>query len=431
MKKLIINPINKINGIINLPGSKSISNRALLISALINKEIKLYNILNCDDVKYMILSLIKIGIKIEKNNNEYIIKNSYFDINLNNNIIKLFVGNSGTTMRFLTSMLSIKKCNIILDGDERMRKRPINDLVDSLREGGAIIKYLNEENFPPINLKGGYKGGNINIKGDISSQFLSSLLMISPFIKNNININIINNLVSKPYIDTTINMIKNITNIDIINNNYNNFIINNKNKNFIYSNKYYIEGDASNASYFLSAGIIKGGIVRIYGINKNSIQGDIKFINIIKKIGGNIILGENYIETYNNNNKLNNINEDFNDIPDVAMTAVILSLFSNNKNFSTFKNIYNWRLKETNRLLAMKNELNKIGANVIIGKDFISVKPPIKFKNAIIETYNDHRMAMCFSLISLAGVKITILNPKCVNKTFPKYFKLLKSISYK
>ncbi|BBA84758.1 3-phosphoshikimate 1-carboxyvinyltransferase [endosymbiont of Pachyrhynchus infernalis] len=421
-----INSINSVKGEVVIPGSKSISNRVLLLSSFSMGKIILHNIPKCDDVNYMIISLKSLGIKINKIKNKL---NSYeiegFNINLlNNKKIELFIGNAGTVIRPLLSMLSLVKSNIKLIGDDRMKERPINHLVDALRSGGAKIKYIIKDKYPPVELFGGYIGGNITLNGNISSQFLSSILMMAPLAKKNTSIIIEDNLVSKPYIDITLNIMKKFG-IKIYNNNYKFFYIEG-NRKYISPKEIYIEGDASSASYFLAAGAIKNGPVKVIGINKNSIQGDIKFANILENMGANIIWGDNFIES--SSNKLFSIDIDANDIPDVAMTIAIVSLFVNNKNKSIIRNIYNWRVKESDRLNAMSNELKKIGAEIIEGKDYISIIPPIKFKSAYINTYNDHRIAMCFSLIPLSGVNITINNYKCVNKTFPDYFDTFKKI---
>ncbi|QJC32548.1 3-phosphoshikimate 1-carboxyvinyltransferase [Enterobacteriaceae endosymbiont of Donacia dentata] len=424
---LILKSIEKIQGSVILPGSKSISNRVLLLSALAKGNTKLINLLNSDDVNYMLKALKLLGIKFVLSNNKTICK-----IIGNNGIInpqkklKLYLGNAGTAIRPLTALLSLnKQCDIILTGDTRMKERPIKHLVDTLITNGAIIKYLENINFPPIHIKGGLKNlKNIEIKGSISSQFLTSLLIISPLIKKDILITVNSNLVSKPYIDITIKLMK-IFGVNVQNNNYKHFKILGK-QNYISPGEYIIEGDASSASYFLSAAAIKGGTVKIKNINKNSIQGDIQYLNILKKMGSIIHYGKNYISC--TKNTLKSINMDMNHIPDVAMTIAVTSLFA--KGTTTIKNIYNWRVKETDRLKAMSNELKKTGAKIITGKDYIIITPPKKIKKVIIETYNDHRIAMCFSLLALSNTSVSIINPQCINKTYPNFFKELKKISF-
>ncbi|QJC34580.1 3-phosphoshikimate 1-carboxyvinyltransferase [Enterobacteriaceae endosymbiont of Donacia crassipes] len=425
---LILKPVHKIQGSITLPGSKSISNRVLLLSAIAKGNTKLVNLLNSDDVKYMLKTLQRLGISYNLSNNKtncFIIgNNGYFKPKKK---IKLFLGNAGTVIRPLTALLSLNnQCDVILTGEPRMKERPIKHLVDTLKSGGAKIKYIEKKYFPPIHLKGGfqnYYNNNLIIDGSISSQFLTSLLIISPLLNNNTLINVKGNLVSKPYIDITIKLMK-IFGINVQNNNYKQFKIIGK-QTYISPKKYIIEGDASSASYFLAAAAIKGGTVLLKNLNKKSIQGDIKYVNILKKMGAIISYGPNYISC--TKNTLKSINMDLNDIPDVAMTLAIVGLFA--KGTTIIKNIYNWRVKETDRLIAMSNELKKTGANIITGKDFIIIKPPKYIKKTVIETYNDHRIAMCFSLLSLSNNSVSIINPNCTSKTYPKFFTEFKKIS--
>ncbi|QJC37809.1 3-phosphoshikimate 1-carboxyvinyltransferase [Enterobacteriaceae endosymbiont of Donacia bicoloricornis] len=424
---LTLQPINKVQGSIFLPGSKSISNRVLLLSALAKGTTKLINLLNSDDINHMLNALKNLGINffLSTNKKECLImgNNGIFKPQKN---LKLFLGNAGTVIRPLTALLSLNnKCDVILTGEPRMKERPIKHLVDSLIKGGAVIEYLEKKNFPPIHIKGGFKGNKvIKINGSISSQFLTSLLIISPLIKGDTIINIYNNLVSKPYIDITIKLMK-IFGIHVKNNNYKQFKIYGQ-QNYISPGEYIIEGDASSASYFLSAAAIKGGTVRLENLNKNSIQGDIRYINILKKMGAIINYGKNYISC--TKNTLKSINMDLNDIPDVAMTLAVTSLFA--KGTTTIKNIYNWKVKETDRLQAMSTELKKTGAKIITGNDYITIFPPKYINKVIIETYNDHRIAMCFALLSLSNNSVKIINPGCTSKTYPNFFKEFKKISF-
>ncbi|CAL4321269.1 3-phosphoshikimate 1-carboxyvinyltransferase [Buchnera aphidicola (Periphyllus testudinaceus)] len=422
-KKIIIHSPIKIEGEIFLPGSKSITNRALLFSAMSQGNTYLKNILYSDDVKYMLNALKSLGIKyiLSKNNTVCYIYGAGKKFPKKKNLT-LFLGNAGTAVRSLLSVLSIKDNNIIIEGDDRMQQRPIKHLVKALIQGQAKISYLKKKYFIPIKTNGNFEGGEINLNGSISSQFLTALLIASPLAKKDTKIFIKGKLVSKPYIDITIKMMK-CFGIKIKNNNYKSFFIS-SNQNFISPKKYYIEGDASSASYFLSAAAIKGGTVKINGIGKNSIQGDIKFSSILEKMGAKIYLGKKYITC--TRKKLKKIDMDMNDIPDAAMTIAVTALFA--KGVTKIRNIYNWRVKETDRLFAMATELRKVGAKVKEGIDYLTITPPKKFNKVEIETYNDHRMAMCFSLISLSNTSVTILNPNCINKTFPNYFKNFFSI---
>ncbi|CAL4322203.1 3-phosphoshikimate 1-carboxyvinyltransferase [Buchnera aphidicola] len=423
-KKIKLETIKKINGDIYLPGSKSISNRILLLSAMSNGKTEINNLLDSDDTKYMLEALKTLGIKYKLFNKK---KSCIIYGNIKAfQVIKkttFFLGNAGTVVRPLTALFSLEKNNVELTGDPRMLERPIKHLVNALQQGGAKINYLEKKGFLPIFIKGGYIGGEIYLKGNISSQFLTALLIASPLSRNNTKIFILGKLVSKPYIELTIQLMKKFG-VLVKKNKYSSFFIQG-NQSYKTPEKINIEGDASSASYFLAAAAIKGGMVKVHGVGKNSLQGDIKFAEVLEKMGANIVWGSNSITC--SKNQLNSVQLDMNHIPDAAMTAAIVALFS--KGTTKIKNIYNWRLKESDRLLAMATELRKIGAFIKEGKDYILIKPPEKFLHAEINTYNDHRIAMCFSLIALSTVPVTILNPQCVNKTFPTYFDEFQKIS--
>lgn len=324
-------------------------------------------------------------------------------------------------MRPLTAALCLKgqkTGEIILTGEPRMKERPILHLVDALHQAGAEIRYLENEGYPPLAIRNsGIKGGKLKIDGSISSQFLTALLMSAPLAENDTEIEIIGELVSKPYIDITLSMMKDFG-VHVENHDYQKFYVK-CNQSYISPGKYLVEGDASSASYFLAAGAIKGK-VKVTGIGKNSIQGDRLFADVLEKMGAKITWGEDFIQA--EHNELHGIDMDMNHIPDAAMTITTTALFANSE--TVIRNIYNWRVKETDRLTAMATELRKIGAEVEEGKDFIRIQPLAfnQFKHADIETYNDHRMAMCFSLIALSNTSVSILDPKCTSKTFPKFF---------
>ncbi|VFP88329.1 3-phosphoshikimate 1-carboxyvinyltransferase [Buchnera aphidicola (Cinara piceae)] len=425
-KSLTLKPIRYIDGELNVPGSKSISNRVLLLSALSTGNTILKNLLYSDDVNYMLNALSQLGVSFSLNKSKSTCEIKGISGPLfSEKKITLFLGNAGTAMRPLLAILSLKKNKIILTGDDRMKERPICHLVNSLKQGGANISYLNKQEFPPVYIKGGFSGGEITVNGTISSQFLSSLLIASPLAQLNTKIVVEGNLVSKPYIDLTINLMRKFGIVVDVLNNYKYFYIQG-NQNYISPKEYFIESDFSSATYFLAAAAIKGGSVKINGMQKNSIQGDTDFVNVLKKMGASIIWNKNSLICTKKN--LFGITIDCNHIPDAAMTIAMLGLFSNQ--FVHIKNIYNWRVKETDRLYAMSTELKKIGANVQEGTDFIIIHPVKKFLHATINTYNDHRIAMCFSLVALSGVSITLLNPGCVNKTFPLFFKKFYSICH-
>ncbi|WP_122983236.1 3-phosphoshikimate 1-carboxyvinyltransferase [Gilliamella apicola] len=424
MLSLTLQPIKKFSGIINLPGSKSVSNRALLLSALSQGKTRLTNLLDSDDVRYMLDALKALNIKYHLSDDRTICDIEGVGGKLHSaHPLELFLGNAGTAMRPLAAALCLADNNIVLTGEPRMKERPIGHLVDALRQGGAKIDYLENEGYPPLHIHGGFTGGKIAVNGSVSSQFLTALLMAAPLASNDTEITIIGDLVSKPYIDITIKMMA-IFGVSVINNQYQTFVIK-ANQTYQSPGSYLVEGDASSASYFLAAAAIKGGTVRVTGVGKKSLQGDTQFAHVLEKMGAKITWADDYIEC--SRGELNGVDMDMNHIPDAAMTIATTALFANGT--TTIRNIYNWRVKETDRLSAMANELRKVGATVEEGEDYISITPPAKLNHAEIKTYNDHRMAMCFSLVALSDTPVTILDPKCTMKTFPDYFEQFKRLS--
>ncbi|AYY80037.1 MULTISPECIES: 3-phosphoshikimate 1-carboxyvinyltransferase [Proteus] len=424
MESLTLQPIAHIEGTINLPGSKSVSNRALLLAALANGKTRLTNLLDSDDIRYMLNALKALGVQYQLSNN-----NTVCDIEglggefKTESSLELFLGNAGTAMRPLAAALSLGLHDIVLTGEPRMKERPIGHLVDALRQGGASIDYLEQTDYPPIRLRGGFKGGHVEVDGSVSSQFLTALLMSAPLAKQDTTITIKGELVSKPYIDITLALI-NTFGGKIENQNYQQFIIKGGQQ-YQSPETYLVEGDASSASYFLAAAAIKGGTVRVTGIGKKSLQGDIHFASVLEKMGAKIRWGDDYIEC--ERGSLNGIDMDMNTIPDAAMTIATTALFAEGD--TVIRNIYNWRVKETDRLAAMAAELQKVGAIVEEGHDYLKVTPPKQLTTADIKTYNDHRIAMCFSLVALSDIPITILDPGCTAKTFPDYFEKLETLS--
>ena len=424
MESLTLQPIARVDGTINLPGSKSVSNRALLLAALANGTTVLTNLLDSDDVRHMLNALKALGV-------HYTLSDDRTRCEVTGNggalrsaeEVELFLGNAGTAMRPLAAALCLGSSNIVLTGEPRMKERPIGHLVDALRQGGAQIDYLEQEDYPPLRLRGGFTGGDVSVDGSVSSQFLTALLMTAPLAENDTTIQIKGDLVSKPYIDITLNLMKTFG-IDVENHQYQQFRITGKQQ-YVSPGAYLVEGDASSASYFLAAAAIKGGTVRVTGIGKNSMQGDIRFADVLEKMGAKIHWADDYIEC--TRGELKGIDMDMNHIPDAAMTIATAALFAQGP--TTLRNIYNWRVKETDRLAAMATELRKVGATVEEGEDYIRVEPPQSLKFAEIGTYNDHRMAMCFSLVALSDTPVTILDPKCTAKTFPDYFERLAAIS--
>lgn len=424
MESLTLQPIARVDGAINLPGSKSVSNRALLLAALACGKTVLTNLLDSDDVRHMLNALSALGINYTLSADR-----TRCDITGNGGALRapgaleLFLGNAGTAMRPLAAALCLGQNEIVLTGEPRMKERPIGHLVDSLRQGGANIDYLEQENYPPLRLRGGFTGGEIEVDGSVSSQFLTALLMTAPLALEDTTIRVKGELVSKPYIDITLNLMKTFG-VEIANHHYQQFVVKGGQQ-YHSPGRYLVEGDASSASYFLAAGAIKGGTVKVTGIGRKSMQGDIRFADVLEKMGATITWGDDFIAC--TRGELHAIDMDMNHIPDAAMTIATTALFA--KGTTTLRNIYNWRVKETDRLFAMATELRKVGAEVEEGHDYIRITPPAKLQHADIGTYNDHRMAMCFSLVALSDTPVTILDPKCTAKTFPDYFEQLARMS--
>ncbi|EFQ8259920.1 3-phosphoshikimate 1-carboxyvinyltransferase [Salmonella enterica subsp. enterica serovar Agama] len=424
MESLTLQPIARVDGAINLPGSKSVSNRALLLAALACGKTVLTNLLDSDDVRHMLNALSALGINYTLSADR-----TRCDITGNGGALRapgaleLFLGNAGTAMRPLAAALCLGQNEIVLTGEPRMKERPIGHLVDSLRQGGANIDYLEQENYPPLRLRGGFTGGDIEVDGSVSSQFLTALLMTAPLAPEDTTIRVKGELVSKPYINITLNLMKTFG-VEITNHHYQQFVVKGGQQ-YHSPGRYLVEGDASSASYFLAAGAIKGGTVKVTGIGRKSMQGDIRFADVLEKMGATITWGDDFIAC--TRGELHAIDMDMNHIPDAAMTIATTALFA--KGTTTLRNIYNWRVKETDRLFAMATELRKVGAEVEEGHDYIRITPPAKLHHADIGTYNDHRMAMCFSLVALSDTPVTILDPKCTAKTFPDYFEQLARMS--
>ncbi|AHK20659.1 3-phosphoshikimate 1-carboxyvinyltransferase [Yersinia similis] len=423
-ESLTLQPIALVNGTVNLPGSKSVSNRALLLAALAEGTTQLNNVLDSDDIRHMLNALQALGVNFRLSADRTCCEVDGLGGKLvADRPLSLFLGNAGTAMRPLAAVLCLGNSDIVLTGEPRMKERPIGHLVDALRQGGAQIDYLEQENYPPLRLRGGFRGGELTVDGSVSSQFLTALLMTAPLAEQDTTIQILGDLVSKPYIDITLHLMK-AFGIDVGHENYQIFHIKGG-QTYRSPGTYLVEGDASSASYFLAAAAIKGGTVRVTGIGKKSVQGDTKFADVLEKMGAKVTWGDDYIEC--SRGELQGIDMDMNHIPDAAMTIATTALFATGP--TTIRNIYNWRVKETDRLTAMATELRKVGAEVEEGEDYIRVVPPVQLIAANIGTYDDHRMAMCFSLVALSDTPVTILDPKCTAKTFPDYFEQFAHLS--
>ena len=417
MEQLHLKPASKAIGGIKLPGSKSISNRTLLLAALAQGNTSIHDLLASDDTDRMLEALQKLNVQLRKpSQNNWIVEGINGNFPAKN--ADLFLGNAGTAFRPLAAALAFSNGHYTLSGVPRMHERPIGDLVDALREAGANIEYLGNAGFPPLKISPAPINTShpIKIRGDVSSQFLTALLMALPLSKQEATIEVVGELISKPYIEITLNLMARFG-VIVERDGWQRFTIP-ANSNYT-GTQIFVEGDASSASYFLAAGAIAGS-VDVSGIGANSIQGDVKFAEALKKMGAHVGYYDRYIIA-TKQSKLTAIELDCNHIPDAAMTLAVTALFA--EGTTILHNIASWRVKETDRLTAMATELRKVGASVEEGADYIKITPPEKLTpNAVIDTYDDHRMAMCFSLVSLGGVPITINDPDCVNKTFPNYF---------
>lgn len=409
---------HSFNGEVRLPGSKSITNRVFLLSALARGTTHLHNLLKSDDTRYMGEALQKLGIDIH-------FSEDYSEAVIAGNggpfvaaPVELYLGNAGTAMRSLTAALTLGKGSFLLSGEERMTERPIRDLVDALSALGAEISYTETEGYPPVKISAdGLKGGNVSVRGNISSQYLTALLICAPYCLAPLHIHVEGELISKPYILLTLDVMK-AFGIEVHREGFSDFFV----PQGVYQSpgEYWVEGDASSASYPLAAAAIAKGKVRVLGIGTESRQGDVQFAEVLQKMGAQIKMGPDWVECDGSGCELCGVDLNLNHIPDAAMTAAVLALFA--KGPSKISGIASWRVKETDRIAAMAAELRKVGAEVQESTDFIEIVPPAQLQPATIETYNDHRMAMCFSLISLGGVPMKIMDPACVNKTYPRYF---------
>lgn len=404
-----------------LPGSKSISNRSLLLAALSDNVCEIHSLLKSDDTDRMLDALAALGVRIE------FLDGGRPKVHgtggrFPNRSADLFLGNAGTAFRPLTAVLAVLGGSYSLHGVPRMHERPIGDLVDALRIAGADVRYEGRENYPPLHINEHTDSGvrEIPIRGDVSSQFLTAILMALPLTGQAFEIRIVGELISKPYIDITLKLMARFG-VNVANEGYRVFKIP-AGARYHAPEHLYVEGDASSASYFLAAGLITGVPVRVTGIGRNSIQGDVAFARELEKIGADVLWGDDFIEVSRPETRpVQAFDLDANHIPDAAMTLAVVALAADAP--CTLRNIGSWRVKETDRIAAMAAELRKLGAVVVEEPEAIRITPPEQLRtDAVIDTYDDHRIAMCFSLVSLMGVPVVINDPKCTHKTFPTYF---------
>jgi 3-phosphoshikimate 1-carboxyvinyltransferase len=435
---LDIGPIAAVRGRVRLPGSKSISNRTLLLAALADGVTLLRDVLDSDDTRHMLAALRALGIEwVDEGDGTVRISGAGGPFPVRE--AELFLGNAGTAFRPLTAVLGVVGGDYRLSGVPRMHERPIGDLVDALRRIGARIDYLCTEGYPPLHI--GQSDLDVTqpvpIRGNTSSQFLTGLLMALPLARRSCTVAIEGELISKPYVQITLEMMHKFG-VSVDRRDWTRFEVP-ASGGYHSPGELFVEGDASSASYFLAAGVISGltggGPLRVEGVGCASIQGDVRFTETLETMGGLVTMGDNWIEATASadavkRGALRALDADLNHIPDAAMTAAVMALFGDGP--STLRNIASWRVKETDRIAAMATELRKLGATVEEGSDYLRITPPVSSLLSPvggIDTYDDHRMAMCFSLAALGGVQIRINDPGCVAKTFPGYFDVLASVS--
>lgn len=435
IEQLVLQPVVKASGTVQLPGSKSISNRALLLAAITSGTTTLTGVLASDDTRVMLESLSKMGVKAtELAENTYQIQGG---MPFANRKADLFLANAGTAVRSLTAALAFMGGDFTLSGIDRMHERPIGDLVDALNQAGADLSYLKNPGYPPLKI--GQPSLDlkqaIRVKGSVSSQFLTALLMAAPIATaqcdTDLVIEVEGTLISQPYIAITLDMMSRFGVVVEHDESWQRFVIH-KDSKYVSPGQLHVEGDASSASYFLALGTIAGGPLYIHGVGSLSVQGDVQFAQVMQQMGATVEFEPNAMRVHGVNvakgEKLRAFDLDFNLIPDAAMTAAAIAIYADGP--CTLRNIASWRVKETDRIDAMQAELRKIGAKVESGPDWLCVYPieDGQWQAAQIETYDDHRMAMCLSLASFGPVSITILDPNCVSKTFPHYFSVFNDL---
>lgn len=434
---LTVAPIKRLEGTVTLPGSKSLSNRCLLLAALSEGTTKVDNLLDSDDIRYMLQALDTLKVPVEKHSADCVTVTGQagpIHSPTPDQTVELFLGNAGTAMRPLAAALCMGTGKFVLDGVPRMRERPIADLIDGLQQLGATVECVKETGCPPVTIDAhGLKGGSASISGKMSSQFLSSLLMAAPVVDGDVTISIKDELISAPYVALTIALMKKFgVTVQVEGD------MDGTPSFFIAASERYqspgsilVEGDASSASYFIAGAAITGGTVTVRGCGSESVQGDVAFANVMEQMGATVTWApESITVTRDPNTPLRGVDVDCGKIPDAAMTLAVAALFAQGP--TTIRNVYSWRLKETERMKAIVAECTKLGATVEEFTDYCIIHPPKDNKindNVLIETYDDHRMAMTFSLAACGGVNVIINDPGCTAKTFPTYFDMLESIA--
>ena len=408
-----VKPLQNLQATVTVPGSKSYTNRALLIAGLTDGECRLEKPLVSDDTKYMIRALKAFGVSVQEGKDVFIVSGSGGKLSTPKEDI--FIGNAGTAMRFLTTFSALAPGKTRLDGDERMRQRPLADLLDCLTQMGVKAVSANDNGCPPIDIAGGeVPGGDIQLAGDKSSQYLTSILLSAPYFKDDTCIHIQGDLTSKSYADITLDIMKTFG-VHVDNESYQRFKV--KAGDYYKAQTYQVESDWSSASYFLAAAAVTGGEVTLTDINPHSVQGDAQFTSVLEKMGCRVEKKANALHI--KGNPLRGITINMNNMPDAVQTLAVIALFAEGE--TVIEGIGNLRIKETDRISALANELTRLGAGVEAGEDFLIIRPG-DYKGAEVETYDDHRMAMSFAVAGLKIPGVRIKDPKCVEKSFPDFF---------
>ncbi|PIN11805.1 Pentafunctional AROM protein [Handroanthus impetiginosus] len=439
--EIVLQPIKEISGTVKLPGSKSLSNRILLLAALSEGTTVVDNLLSSEDIHYMLGALRTLGlhVKEDKDKQRAIVGGcgGLFPVSKEaKDEIQLFLGNAGTAMRPLTAAVVAAGGNssYVLDGVPRMRERPIGDLVSGLKQLGADVDCFLGTNCPPVRVvgKGGLPGGKVKLSGSVSSQYLTALLMAAPLALGDVEIEIIDKLISVPYVEMTLKLMERFGVFVEHSDSWDRFLVRGGQK-YKSPGNAYVEGDASSASYFLAGAAVTGGTITVEGCGTSSLQGDVKFAEVLGKMGAEVTWTENSVTVKGpprnafGRKHLRAIDINMNKMPDVAMTLAVVALFADGP--TAIRDVASWRVKETERMIAICTELRKLGATVEEGPDYCVITPPEKLNVTAIDTYDDHRMAMAFSLAACADVPVTINDPGCTRKTFPNYFDVLASFS--
>ncbi|HIL88536.1 MAG TPA: 3-phosphoshikimate 1-carboxyvinyltransferase [Deltaproteobacteria bacterium] len=420
---LTLQPIRRISGTVSLPGSKSLSNRILLFAALAEGTTKIRNLLDSDDIRALIGAFDQLGVEYTEDRAENRVTVVGQGGPFRSSGAELMLGNAGTAMRPLTAALTLGQGRFVLDGAPRMRERPIQDLVDGLVQLGATLCCTLGTGCPPVEIEAnGLAGGTAHISGTISSQYLSALLMAAPYARADVILNITDTLVSQPYVEMTLRLMERFG-VQVNNDDFQCFHIH-AGQTYQSPGTAHVEGDASSASYFLGGAAVTGGTVTVEGCGTDSLQGDARFAEVLEQMGAEVRWKPNTVTV--TGRSLRGVDVDMNPMPDAAMTLAVVALFAEGS--TAIRNIHNWRVKETERLEAVCTELRKLGAVVEEGRDYLVVTPPETLQPTTIDTYDDHRMAMAFSLAACGTVPVVINDPGCVCKTFPDYFDVLSGL---